>query len=99
MKVKDTRTIKPWDYSKYELARDDILEGYKENADKVKYLYHPLQFFNLMTFLKGNIYKNTFETEIYKEFYWKRKFLLDDYIVKKINPLIKSALSLRLKLI
>ena len=88
--IKNTLTVKPWDYSKHEIPRDDISEGYKVRVNKVHYLYHPLQFFNLMTYLQGNNYENIFRTKTYQEFYWKRKILLDDYLVKSIKEILSE---------
>jgi len=85
----DLLKVKHWDHSKYELLRNDIHEGYITTADKFKYLYHPLQFFNLLTYL-GNIYSNISQTKEYKEFYWKRKLLFDDYLVKKIKETVSE---------
>lgn len=88
--LENSLTVTPWDNSKHEILRDDVSEGYKVRVNKVHYLYHPLQFFNLMTYLGGNTYENIFQTKIYQEFYWKRKILLDDYLVKTIKEIVKE---------
>jgi len=55
------------------------------NYDQNYYLYHPIQFLQLLHYLRGNSYENLKNNKHYKEFYWKRRLNFSDYIVKQID--------------
>ena len=87
----DIRSIKPWKYQKIQ-ANKDVQENLRSyfQYDLIQYVYHPLQFFQVLTYLKGYSYRQLFSIKQYSEFYWRRRFQFDDYLIEKIKNSIKE---------
>lgn len=82
--------IKPWKYRVYKpFADEDHYRRYTE-YDLDHYLYHPIQFFQLVTYLRKSVYQNLRNKKGYKEFYWKRRFNFEDYVVEEIDKYIEK---------
>lgn len=59
----------------------------KISIEEKRYFYHPIQFFQLLTYLKNSTYK---DLKDYKEFYWKRRLDFNDYIANNIRSGLKE---------
>lgn len=82
--------IKPWKYRVYKpFADEDHYRRFTE-YDLDHYFYHPIQFFQLVTYLKKSVYQNLRNKKGYKEFYWKRRFDFKDYVVEEIDKYIEK---------
>jgi len=88
---KSPREIKPWEHRVYKPQVDDE-NDYRRffEYDLDNYLYHPLQFLQLVTYLRRSTYQNLRNKKEYKEFYWKRRFNFKDPIVKEIEKYLKE---------
>lgn len=84
--------VKPWEYRIYKPEIDDKKEAYRRviEYDLDFYLYHPIQFFQIITYLRGSTYKNLLNKKEYKEFYWKRRLNFNDHMVKEIEKYLKE---------
>jgi len=78
--------IKPWEHRIYKPYADEK-EHYRRftKYDLDHYLYHPIQFFQLLTYLKGATYQNLRKKKQYKEFYWRRRLRFEDNVVERIE--------------
>lgn len=83
--------IKPWKYRVYKPYAEEK-EHYRRftEYDLDHYLYHPIQFFQLLTYLRKSVYQNLRNKKEYKEFYWKRRFNFKDYVVEEIDKYIEK---------
>jgi len=61
------------------VSKEMDVELWKYKKNSVQYWYHPIQFFQVLTFLKGYSYRQLFKHKQYLEFYWRRRILFDDY--------------------
>ena len=88
---KTTKDVKPWEFRVYhpETSDDNDYRKYIEYELDL-YLYHPIQFFQVLTFLKGSTYKNLYDKKEYQEFYWMRRLNFGDYIVDEIEKYLKE---------
>jgi len=88
---KSPNEVKPWEYRVYKPEINDNNDYRKFiEYDLDLYLYHPIQFFQLITYLRGSTYKNLLNKKEYKEFYWKRRLTFNDSVVKKIEECLKE---------
>lgn len=88
---KSPREIKPWEHRVYKPLVDDEKDYRKFiEYDLDHYLYHPIQFFQLVTYLRGSTYQNLRNKKEYKEFYWTRRFNFEDFVVKEIEKYLKE---------
>lgn len=87
----DIRSIKPWQYKKTQNAQN-IQENLRDyiQFDLIKYLYHPIQFFQVLTYLRGYSYRQFTKHTQYLEFYWRRRVLFDDYYIERIKNSLKE---------
>ena len=81
---KSHNDVIPWEYRVYkpEVNEEKDYRIFNE-YDLDYYLYHPIQFFQLLTYLRGSTYKNLMKKKEYKEFYWKRRLTFNDSLTKK----------------
>ena len=88
---KSPNEVKQWEYRVYK-PNINNKEDYRRfiEYDLDHYLYHPIQFFQLLTYLRGSTYKNLLKKKEYKEFYWKRRLTFNDSVVKKIEEYLKE---------
>lgn len=81
---------------KHKKIRDEdktkIIGNSKENpyeekisVEEIRYFYHPLQFFQLLTYLKGSYHRDLLKKKIYKKFYWERRFNFNDGKIQYIK--------------
>ena len=54
------------------------------------YFYHPIQFFQLITYLQAFSYRDLLNKKQYKEFYWSRRFNFDDWVINRIKKYLKE---------
>jgi len=82
----DIKNINPWLYKKTQTSQDvqENLRDYIE-FDLIKYFFHPIQFFQVLTYLRGYSYRQLSKKTQYLEFYWRRRFLFDDYLIERIK--------------
>ncbi|MFX1340710.1 MAG: hypothetical protein ACFFDK_19020, partial [Promethearchaeota archaeon] len=76
--------IKPWQYRVYKPQIDnenDYRNFFEYDLDH--YLYHPIQFFQVITYLRGSVYQILKKKKEYIEFYWKRMFNFEDSVVNE----------------
>ena len=59
------------------------------NYNKKFYLYHPIQVFQLLHYLRGNSYENLKNNKYYKSFYWTRRLNFRDYLVDHVEKYLK----------
>jgi len=83
--------VKLWQYKKTPTSQDlqENLRDYVQ-YDLIKYYYHPIQFFQVLTYLKGYSYRQLYKHKKYLEFYWRRRILFDDYYSEKIKSTLKE---------
>ncbi len=91
IRVSVEMNVKFWQYKKTSTLQD-VQENLREymQYDSIKYCYHPIQFFQVLTYLKGYSYRQLFKHKQYLEFYWRRRFLFNDYKAKEIKSTIKE---------
>lgn len=82
----DIRNIKQWQYKKTPASQDvqENLRNYIQ-FDLIKYFYHPIQFFQVLTYLRGYSYRQFGKKSQFLEFYWRRRFQFDDYEIERIK--------------
>jgi len=81
-----TREIASWEYRVYRPYADEK-EHYRRftKYDLDRYLYHPIQFFQLLTYLRGSTYQNLKQKKEFKEFYWRRRLNFEDRTADQIK--------------
>jgi len=72
------------------ISKEMDVELWQYEKNSVQYWYHPIQFFQVLTYLKGYSYRQLFKHKQYLEFYWHRRILFDDYYSKKIKSTLKE---------
>lgn len=85
--------VKPWQHEKIEHKIKTKLKGSSESdpeeekiaVEETKYFYHPIQFFQILTYLRGYSYRNLYQHKAYKKFYWERRLNFDDYVIKRLK--------------
>lgn len=88
---KPPNEVKQWEYRIYkpEINNEKDYRKFTE-YELDHYLYHPIQFFQLLTYLRGATYRNLMNKKEYKEFYWKRRFNFKDSSVEAIEKYIRE---------
>ncbi|MFX1376526.1 MAG: TOPRIM nucleotidyl transferase/hydrolase domain-containing protein [Promethearchaeota archaeon] len=95
VKLTNDNDIQPWEYKKTQISHD-IQENLKQfyQHDLIEYIYHPIQFFQVLTYLKGYSYNQIYKRKQYKKFYWRRRVEFKDYhldiLKKNLNQEKKS---------
>lgn len=90
---KSPNEVRPWEYRVYKLEIDDNDDGSTQDIEYERdhYLYHPIQFFQFVTYLRGSTIKNLLNKKEYKEFYWRRRLTFNDSLVKTIEKNLKKS--------
>lgn len=87
---------KPWNHNKIKhkimtkarSAKEEDPKEQKISTEETRYYYHPIQFFQLLTYLKGGrIY---LDLKNYKKFYWARRLSFDDTYANEIKKDLKE---------
>ncbi len=88
---KSPNEIKLWEYRVYKPEINDEKDYRRFTEYELDhYLYHPIQFFQLITYLRGSTYENLKNKKEYKKFYWKRRLNFNDSMVKEIEKYLKE---------
>jgi len=94
-KLTKDKDVQPWLYKKIQISQD-IQENLKEfyQRDLIEYCYHPILFFQVLTYLHGYSYHQLYRKKQFLEFYWRRRIQFNDpYLVvlkKSLNKEEKS---------
>ena len=64
------KDVKNWNFQIFTLVPPEK-ESYRkyDKYDLIRYLYHPIQFFQLLTYLRGSTYRNLWNKKDFVEFY------------------------------
>ena len=95
IKASENLNVEKWVHKKIEYkimiksrnAKDDDPEEEKISVEETRYLYHPIQFFQILTNLRGTSHKNL---KNFKKFYWNRRLDFDDYPAKNTRNYLKK---------
>ncbi|MBN2157712.1 MAG: hypothetical protein JW776_16815 [Candidatus Lokiarchaeota archaeon] len=83
-------TLEVPEEKKTEISETTEEKYIKISIEETRYYYHPIQFIQAMTLMRGDSLSLLSNRSHFEKFYWIRRFRFDDYVINRIKESLKS---------